>query len=373
LATDTETAAAISSHNSATTSVHGITNTATLATQTYADSAVSTHAAISDPHSGYLKESEYNVAGKNLIINGGFDHWQRGTSLALSSSYAYLADRFNATVRNGAGTQSRHTLTAAESAICANLKYAYKFDVTTQATNTNPKFYQGIEDSWYYYGKTITVSFYAKASKNITLDAAADLIWANADNYTTVSSFSLTTTFQRFNYTFSLSPSGTYNSATDYLGLQILFQTPMNDTYTVYITGIQAEFGSTVTPFFRAGGDIQGELVKCQRYYYRETKPSTGSALIGPAYARTTGIAFATWTFPVTMRSTPTLSFSNATQDFNLSIAAGDATFNTLSGSSVASTTRASLRADAGSHTIGQAGVLGFNGANAWIEASAEL
>lgn len=33
LATDTETAAAISSHNSATTSVHGITNTANLATQ----------------------------------------------------------------------------------------------------------------------------------------------------------------------------------------------------------------------------------------------------------------------------------------------------------------------------------------------------
>jgi hypothetical protein len=35
LATDTETAAAITSHNSATTSVHGISNTASLATQTY--------------------------------------------------------------------------------------------------------------------------------------------------------------------------------------------------------------------------------------------------------------------------------------------------------------------------------------------------
>ena len=35
LATDTETAAAITAHNTATTSVHGITNTAALATQTY--------------------------------------------------------------------------------------------------------------------------------------------------------------------------------------------------------------------------------------------------------------------------------------------------------------------------------------------------
>jgi len=35
LATDTETAAAITAHNSATTSVHGISNTVDLATKTY--------------------------------------------------------------------------------------------------------------------------------------------------------------------------------------------------------------------------------------------------------------------------------------------------------------------------------------------------
>lgn len=54
LATDTETAAAISSHNSATTSVHGISNTASLATQTYADNAgstaVSTHNTSANGH-----------------------------------------------------------------------------------------------------------------------------------------------------------------------------------------------------------------------------------------------------------------------------------------------------------------------------------
>lgn len=63
LATDTETAAAISSHNSATTSVHGIANTASLATQAYADSAVSTHAAAADPHTGYLRESVLSTTG----------------------------------------------------------------------------------------------------------------------------------------------------------------------------------------------------------------------------------------------------------------------------------------------------------------------
>lgn len=47
LATDTETAAAISSHNSATTSVHGITNTANLSTLANVDSAKQESLAIS--------------------------------------------------------------------------------------------------------------------------------------------------------------------------------------------------------------------------------------------------------------------------------------------------------------------------------------
>ena len=63
LATDTETAAliatevtnrnsAISTHNSATTSVHGISNTANLATSTSVTSAVSTHNTAADGHFG---------------------------------------------------------------------------------------------------------------------------------------------------------------------------------------------------------------------------------------------------------------------------------------------------------------------------------
>jgi hypothetical protein len=56
LATDTETAAAISSHNSATTSVHGISNTADLATSSSVSStvssAISTHNTAANGHIG---------------------------------------------------------------------------------------------------------------------------------------------------------------------------------------------------------------------------------------------------------------------------------------------------------------------------------
>ena len=51
-ATDAEVAAAVSAHNSATTSVHGITNTASLATSTSVTSAISTHATAANGHFG---------------------------------------------------------------------------------------------------------------------------------------------------------------------------------------------------------------------------------------------------------------------------------------------------------------------------------
>lgn len=52
LATDAETAAAISSHNSATTSVHGISNTANLATAASVSSSISTHNTAANGHVG---------------------------------------------------------------------------------------------------------------------------------------------------------------------------------------------------------------------------------------------------------------------------------------------------------------------------------
>lgn len=261
--------------------------------------------------SALVSVNNFNAAGKNLAINGGFDYWQRGTSLALTSGQVYLPDRFKATCRNGAGTQSRYSLTLSESAICANLKYAYQFDITTGATNNNPRIYHVLEDAFYYYGRTMTVSFYAKASKAITVGASADLIFNNADNISSVLNASLTTSWQRFSYTFTLSPAGTYNSATDY-GLILLWDTPMNDTYTVYITGVQIENGSTVSPFSRAGGTLQGELAACQRYYYRITSGSAYGYLTGSSSSGGTNGVGCPLYLPIPMRTTPTvLDYSN--------------------------------------------------------------
>ncbi len=257
----------------------------------------------------YVPQTSYSVAGKNAVINGGFDYWQRGTSLALTSGQVYLADRFKATCRNGAGTQSRYSLTLSESATCANLKYAYQFDIATGATNASPRIYHVLEDAFYYHGRTMTVSFYAKASKSITVGASADLIFNNADNMSSTLNASLTTSWQRFSYTFTLSPSGTYNSATDY-GLILMWDTPMNDTYTVYMTGVQIENGSTMTQFSRAGGTLQGELAACQRYYLKYGGNQAYETFPGVLISYSTTQGEGPIAFKSTMRTTPTVTFS---------------------------------------------------------------
>ena len=58
---------------------------------------------------------------KNLFINGGFDVWQRGTSLAGATSY--LADRwFNGTTE----TQSRQAFTVGQTEVGGNPTYYHR-------------------------------------------------------------------------------------------------------------------------------------------------------------------------------------------------------------------------------------------------------
>lgn len=66
-ATDTD----LANHEADTTAIHGITNTAVLATATDVSSAVTTHAGAADPHTGYQKESEKSQASGYASLDAG--------------------------------------------------------------------------------------------------------------------------------------------------------------------------------------------------------------------------------------------------------------------------------------------------------------
>lgn len=239
----------------------------------------------------------------NPTINGAFDIWQRGTSRATTGGTDfYVADRFYS-YRGGSVTGS--TVSRQSTNDTTNLPFIqYCARVQRDSGNTSTQPLALVSDfestnSIPYAGRTITLSFYARAGANYSPTSSAlavslftgtgtdQAIRNGYTNQTTAISqtATLTTTWQRFSYTATLGATITQ------IGLYFL-STPTgtagaNDWYE--ITGIQIDLGSTALPFRRSGGTIQGELAACQRYYYRQT--ATGQAYarfgIGPASSTT--------------------------------------------------------------------------------------
>jgi hypothetical protein len=252
------------------------------------------------------------VAGKNAVINGGMDIWQRGTSISTLANNTYCADRWTGGGGGAAMTVSRQD--TGDTTNLPNIQYAARVQRdNTNANTNNRQFIQTIEtaNSIPFAGKTVTLSFYARAGANFS--AASNLLKINIGTGTGTdqsawpgftgastpldTSVTLTTTWQRFSATTSLAS----NIKEIYLNF---FFTPVgtagaNDYFE--ITGVQLEQGSVATPFSRAGGTIQGELAACQRYFQVITAgPTTGinsttQVAFNPAFApmRSSSITFA--------------------------------------------------------------------------------
>jgi hypothetical protein len=265
------------------------------------------------------------TAGKNAIINGGFDIWQRGTSIAQAGGFSYSADRW-VSARNGfdVGTTMSRQLTG-DTTNLPFIQYCGRVQRNSGTTATTGVFFsQSIEsiNSIPFMGKTITFSFYARAGANYSSASNALTVKVDTGTGTDQSiintwtggasaiggnqTATLTTTWQRFTYTGTASASGTQ------LGFYFSY-TPVgtagaNDWFEV--TGVQLEVGSVATPFSRNAGTIQGELAACQYYFNRLAGEGTYQQISnGQCWSSTD--AMATVNYPI-MRVAPTITYSTA-------------------------------------------------------------
>ncbi len=238
------------------------------------------------------------VAGKNVLVNGAFDIWQRGTSFASGFASPYfIADRWQAT-RGGnvvGATMSRQT-----SGAPAGFQYYVRLQRDSGNTGTAAIFLaQCVETSMVfpYVNQTITLSFYARAGANYNASANnLNVLFTTgtgtdqnnfSNSYTgaadaLTSTASLTTSWQRFSYTLTL--GSTVTEFMPRIGTQHSGTAGAADY--VDITGVQVELGAAATPFARAGGSIGGELDLCKRYYQRYPG-AVGIALNGVALSTT--------------------------------------------------------------------------------------
>jgi hypothetical protein len=254
----------------------------------------------------------------NVIINGSFSVWQRGTSPTwiANNSGNYQADRWMAF-----SVASGRTVTRQATGDTTNLPF-FQYCARVQRTSGNSatdgiELHQFLEsrDSIPFAGKTATLSFYARRGADYSetanrLGAVVRSGTGTDQNFvfpglTGPSALlnelaTLTTTWQRFSYSFSVGSTAT--QLTLLLGYTPTGTASTNDWFEV--TGVQLETGPVATPF--EFEPFEATLRKCQRYYYRTTPGATDRALSQGGYNSTTTAALGQGKYPVSMRTRPT-------------------------------------------------------------------
>ena len=198
-------------------------------------------------------ENTFVSGRKNLIINGDMRVQQRGTASVTSG---YFVDRFTLGSCSASAVLTSSTPTEFPTAI------------SVSATSGNPVITQRIESKncQGLSGQTVTASFYAKNISNATTLYAKLQYAGGADSWgssTTISEQNLGTLSGSWvKYTASWTvPAGGLN------GLALGILCAGSSTFTMGVTGVQLEVGSTATDFeHRSYGE---ELTLCQRYFQR--------------------------------------------------------------------------------------------------------
>lgn len=265
-----------------------------------------------------------NYLGGGLIINGGFDIWQRGTSFENPSSPGYCADRFyfNFNGTGGVRTYSRQAFGAGQTLIPNSPQYFLRYEQTSGGDGiTYNNFGQRIENVRKFSGVTVTLSFYARIDNPanapvLTLIANYGTGGSSPDFYSPATAFAPTTTWQRHEFTFNLpTQAGKTIGSGSYLAFNLNFQD--KNAFLFEIDRIKMEIGDRATPFIPK--PASEELTACQRYYEKSfnysVAPMQGSGNFGGvSYARGDGTnypRFINTSFAVTKRVPPTIQTYN--------------------------------------------------------------
>ena len=245
------------------------------------------------------------AAGKNAIINGDFNIWQRGTSFTATGGN-FCADR--TVYRAGATpTVSRQSFSIGD-ITGYNPQFFLRF-VKGNTTADSMSIEQPVEDVRTFAGQTVTMSFWAKGSEAFTNAPLTRQVFGSGgsgDVYTTYTTQSITTSWARYSMTFTMpSVSGKTIGAGSYVSPYFIRYTGTSNI-TVDTWGWQLELGNTATAFQTATGTLQGELAACQRYYFRNTANGAYSIIANGGVANATTSAFIAIQAPVTMRVSPT-------------------------------------------------------------------
>ena len=251
---------------------------------------------------------------KNLIINGGFDVAQRGTSFTAATGYTL--DRWYMDESGATTTLTQETHTLGQTDVPNIPKNYLRMNTTTGANNCRIE--HKIENVLPSSNQTMTLSFWAKGVNpasgafgvNLQQNMGTGGSPSAAPFYPDTLSFSVTSSWVKKTVTFTLGSLAGKTLGTDnnhHIKIQILQKDADGGSaaWDLNISNIQLELGSVATDFeHRSYGE---ELRLCQRYFYRY-QGTTQERI----YNENAGATAKWWflTFPE-MRTTPTATFSS--------------------------------------------------------------
>jgi len=292
------------------------------------------------------------LSHRNLIINGDMQVAQRATSATtvtgagvyntLDKWKLWEATTGNFTTEqsseapDGFGSSIKCAVTTAETDLSTD-RYACIGQII-EAQNLQPLGY-GTSSA-----KNVTISFWVRSSKTGTYSICLDKDDSTTYHYVKEYTISSANTWEKktitvepdsniqasagainndngkgFRLFINLAWGSNYAGATDgvWSSNQNHFATSnqvnwMDSTSNdFYLTGVQLEVGSVATPFeHRSYGE---ELARCQRYYVQSVPGSRSASTQTNEMLFGRGESYISWTYPVLMRTTPTVVTSNDT------------------------------------------------------------
>jgi len=272
--------------------------------------------------------------GRNVVINGNFDIWQRGTSFAAVANAAYTADRWEYR-KSGAmvHTVARDTSAPAVSSTTRLSNYSLLVDCTTVDSSIAAGDFCLMQTKIEGYNwaqlaqRQCTVSFWVKATQTGTYCVSLRNAGSGGTpdrSYVAEYTVSASDTWEKKTVTFSASPSAGTWDYTNGVGVLLSWTLAGGSTYQTtagswatgnyystsnqvnacgstsnnfYLSQVQLEVGDTASQFeYRPFG---AELALCQRYYEVDVYLASPDAYC-------TNQVLATFTYTVEKRAIPT-------------------------------------------------------------------
>ena len=263
---------------------------------------------------------------RNLLINGGFDVWQRGTTFSseTTSAHYYTADRWMVYRSSNSHTSTtRESFNVGQSEVPGNPSHFLRLSNVPDADSTWLEIAQHVEDVTQFSDKWVTLSFWMKANQP---QENNEDYWSFQHYFGSGGSpsssyqvamtpkFDIDTTWRYYEFPVYLldiqgKTLGTDGKHTSSLKVQLLRDSAVGaDTY-YDIANMQLEFGRGATPFEkRSYGE---ELALCQRYYHLYLDSDTNSSDQAPTTPaivyNSTSLIWCPIQHPLPMRIPPSL------------------------------------------------------------------